>query len=54
MEFTELSEVQKFEDTEWNRKKRDNSLAKRIKLNWETTIYTTLHRKLNIEQHESQ
>ena len=31
----------------------DNTVAKRIRIKVETMIYKTLHRKLKIEQHES-
>ena len=33
-------------------KDRDYAMTKRKQTNGQTTIYETLHRKLNIEQHE--
>ena len=35
-----------------NRRKTDNTMAKRKRLKGQTAIYKTLHRKQMIEQHE--
>jgi lysozyme family protein len=43
---------EKFEDIKIRKSKKDKQTAERKRILGQTTIYKTLHRKINIEQHK--
>jgi hypothetical protein len=47
-----MGKRRRIDNTRGKRRRIDNTMGKRKRTNGQTMMYKTLHRKLNIEQHE--
>jgi hypothetical protein len=47
-----MGKRRRIDNTMGKRRRIDNTMGKRKRTNGQTMMYKTLHRKLNIEQHE--